>query len=108
MPDRLVFARVRRFACRGAASSSRRASTRPGGTPSSSRSTAGPGAPTVLDRWGGHSYCSQLLLKEGYLVASIDNRSATAASRAHETSVEDRPARIHLFHKMLEFWKQRL
>lgn len=50
----------------------------------------GPGAPTVLDRWGGDVYFDQLLLKEGYVVASIDNRSATAASRAHETSVARR------------------
>jgi dipeptidyl-peptidase-4 len=51
----------------------------------------GPGAPTVLDRWGGGTvYFNQLLLKEGYIVASIDNRSATAASRAHETSVARR------------------
>ncbi len=50
----------------------------------------GPGAPTVLDRWGGDVYFNQLLLKEGYVVASIDNRSATAASRAHETSVARR------------------
>ena len=50
----------------------------------------GPGAPTVLDRWGGDAWFNQLLLKEGYVVASIDNRSATAASRAHETSVARR------------------
>jgi len=50
----------------------------------------GPGAPTVLDQWGGNVYFNQLLLKEGYIVASIDNRSATAASRAHETSVARR------------------
>jgi len=47
----------------------------------------GPGAPIVVDQWGGNAWFNQLLLKEGYIVASIDNRSATAASRAHETSV---------------------
>jgi dipeptidyl-peptidase-4 len=50
----------------------------------------GPGAPRVLDRWDGSLSFNQLLLKEGYVVASIDNRSATAASRADETSVARR------------------
>jgi dipeptidyl-peptidase-4 len=50
----------------------------------------GPGAPRVLDRWDGSLWFDQLLLKEGYVVASIDNRSATAASRAQETSVARR------------------
>jgi len=50
----------------------------------------GPGAPMVLDGWDGGLWFNQLLLEEGYLVASIDNRSATAASRAQETSVARR------------------
>jgi len=50
----------------------------------------GPGAPRVLDGWDGGLWFNQLLLAEGYVVASIDNRSATAASRAHETSVARR------------------
>jgi dipeptidyl-peptidase-4 len=50
----------------------------------------GPGAPVVVDAWHGSLWFNQLLLKEGYVVASIDNRSATAASRAHETSVSRR------------------
>jgi len=50
----------------------------------------GPGAPRVLDRWDGYLWFNQLLLEEGYVVASIDNRSATAASRTHETSVARR------------------
>ena len=50
----------------------------------------GPGAPKVLDLWDGSLLFNQLLLAEGYVVASIDNRSATAASRAHETSVARR------------------
>jgi dipeptidyl-peptidase-4 len=47
----------------------------------------GPGAPTVRDAWHGGVWFDQVLLREGYVVASVDNRSATAASRAHETSV---------------------
>jgi dipeptidyl-peptidase-4 len=50
----------------------------------------GPGAPMVLDGWGGNLGFDQVLLREGFVVASIDNRSATAASRAHETSVARR------------------
>ncbi len=50
----------------------------------------GPGAPRVLDRWDGSAWFDQLLLKEGYVVAAVDNRSATAASWAHETSVARR------------------
>jgi dipeptidyl-peptidase-4 len=50
----------------------------------------GPGSPKVLDVWDGNLWFNQLLLAEGYVVASIDNRSATAASRAHETSVARR------------------
>jgi dipeptidyl-peptidase 4 len=50
----------------------------------------GPGAPRVLDRWDGTSWFNQLLLGEGFVVAGIDNRSATAASRSHETSVARR------------------
>jgi dipeptidyl-peptidase 4 len=50
----------------------------------------GPGAPRVLDRWDGSLWFDQLLVKEGYVVAAVDNRSATAASRAQETSVARR------------------
>jgi dipeptidyl-peptidase-4 len=50
----------------------------------------GPGAPRVLDRWDGASWFNQLLLGEGFVVAAVDNRSATAASRADETSVARR------------------
>jgi dipeptidyl-peptidase-4 len=50
----------------------------------------GPGSPRVLDRWDGSLWFDQLLLKEGCVVASVDNRSATAASRAQETSVARR------------------
>jgi dipeptidyl-peptidase-4 len=47
----------------------------------------GPGAPAVLDRWGSDAWYEQLLLQEGVVVARVDNRSATARSRADETSV---------------------
>lgn len=50
----------------------------------------GPGAPTVLDAWDYGLWFDQVLLREGYVVASIDNRSATARSRADETSVARR------------------
>jgi len=50
----------------------------------------GPGSPKVLDAWDYGLWFNQLLLAQGYLVASIDNRSATAASWAHETSVARR------------------
>jgi dipeptidyl-peptidase-4 len=50
----------------------------------------GPGAPRVLDRWDGSLWFDQLLLGEGYVVAAVDNRSATAASWAQETSVARR------------------
>jgi dipeptidyl-peptidase-4 len=50
----------------------------------------GPGAPRVLDRWDGSLWFDELLLKEGYVVAAVDNRSATAASWARETSVARR------------------
>lgn len=45
----------------------------------------GPAAPTVLDSWnGGDLFYHQMLLAEGFLVASIDNRSATAISKKTE------------------------
>jgi dipeptidyl-peptidase-4 len=45
----------------------------------------GPAAPTVLDTWnGGDLFYHQMLLAEGFLVASIDNRSATAISKKTE------------------------
>ena len=44
----------------------------------------------MLDRWDGSLWFDQLLLEEGYVVAAVDNRSATAARRAHETSVARR------------------
>jgi dipeptidyl-peptidase-4 len=49
----------------------------------------GPSAPTVLNVWQGGNYFNQLLLQNGYLVATIDNRSATAISKRLENTVRD-------------------
>lgn len=46
----------------------------------------GPSAPEVSNSW--HSgYFEQILLKKGYLVASVDNRSATGISKTLENTV---------------------
>jgi len=46
----------------------------------------GPSAPEVTNSW--HSgYFEQILLRKGYLVASVDNRSATAISKKLENTV---------------------
>jgi dipeptidyl-peptidase-4 len=43
----------------------------------------GPGSQTVVDRWGGSRYLwHQMLVSEGYLVASVDNRGTGARGRA--------------------------
>ena len=43
----------------------------------------GPGSQTVTDAWGGNRYLwHQLLAKEGYLVASVDNRGTGARGAA--------------------------
>lgn len=51
----------------------------------------GPGAPTVNDAWdysfAGNAYFDQILVKRGYVVASIDNRSATGISKTLENAV---------------------
>jgi dipeptidyl-peptidase-4 len=51
----------------------------------------GPGAPTVNDSWdysfAGNAYFDQVLANRGYVVASIDNRSATGISKTLENSV---------------------
>ena len=48
----------------------------------------GPGVPTVTDAWGGgNALFDQLLADRGYVVASIDNRSATGASKLLENTV---------------------
>ncbi len=42
----------------------------------------GPGAQTVLDRWGGSGYLwHQLLAEKGYIVASVDNRGTGARGK---------------------------
>lgn len=48
----------------------------------------GPAAPTVLDSWSGNDvFYNQMLLQEGFLVACIDNRSATAISKQTENVI---------------------
>jgi dipeptidyl-peptidase-4 len=47
----------------------------------------GPSAPTVLDIWQGMNLFNQVLLDKGYLVFSVDNRSATAISKTLENTI---------------------
>jgi dipeptidyl-peptidase-4 len=47
----------------------------------------GPSAPTVLDMWNRYTFFNQILLDKGYLVVTIDNRSATARSKKLENLV---------------------
>ena len=48
----------------------------------------GPSAPSVADSWLGlYGYYHQILLREGYLVAIVDNRSATAISKTLENTI---------------------
>lgn len=51
----------------------------------------GPGAPTVNDSWdysfAGNAFFDQVLADRGYVVASIDNRSATGISKTLENTV---------------------
>ena len=51
----------------------------------------GPGSPTVADLWdysfAANAFFDQILVRQGYVVASIDNRSATAASKTAENTV---------------------
>ncbi|HEX9974229.1 MAG TPA: S9 family peptidase, partial [bacterium] len=46
----------------------------------------GPSAPTVINSWNGSIYFDQLLVNNGFLVASVDNRSATAISKLLENT----------------------
>ena len=51
----------------------------------------GPGAPCVLDQWGGWDLlCQQLLVAEGYVVVAVDNRSSAAIGRKFETAIRGR------------------
>ncbi len=47
----------------------------------------GPSAPTVADAWENSIYFDQILLRKGYLVAQVDNRSATAISKKLENTI---------------------
>ena len=47
----------------------------------------GPSAPRVLDIWQGLTLFNQMLLDRGYLVFTVDNRSATAISKTLENFI---------------------
>ncbi len=47
----------------------------------------GPSAPTVLDHWQSFTLFDQILLDKGYLVFTVDNRSATAISKKLENTI---------------------
>jgi dipeptidyl-peptidase-4 len=47
----------------------------------------GPSAPTVANSWSGAVLFDQILLNNGYLVVSVDNRSATAISKKLENII---------------------
>ena len=47
----------------------------------------GPSAPTVLNIWQGMNLFHQILLDKGYLVFSVDNRSATGISKTLENTI---------------------
>jgi dipeptidyl-peptidase 4 len=47
----------------------------------------GPSAPNVLNIWQGMNLFHQVLLDKGYLVFSVDNRSATAISKTLENMI---------------------
>lgn len=47
----------------------------------------GPSAPVVVNAWQGYTLYNQVLLDRGYLVFSVDNRSATAISKKLENTI---------------------
>jgi len=47
----------------------------------------GPSAPQVQDSWSFWMYLNNIFVSEGYIVTSVDNRSATGASKILENSV---------------------
>lgn len=47
----------------------------------------GPSAPTVSNGWNNTNFFDQILLDNGFLVASVDNRSATAISKIMENRI---------------------
>ena len=52
----------------------------------------GPSAPVVSDSWNRDIWFNQILLDHGFLVAKVDNRSATAISKKLENTVLKRQA----------------
>jgi len=48
---------------------------------------AGPSAPMVHDDWNTRSWFDTVLVREGYLVLRVDNRSATAISKPLENAI---------------------
>ena len=44
----------------------------------------GPSAPSVVDQWSNMVYFNQVLLQNGFLVFSVDNRTATAIGKKYE------------------------
>ncbi len=47
----------------------------------------GPSAPTVINSWSGSIYYDQILVDHGFLVAKVDNRSATGISKKLENTI---------------------
>ncbi|GAB4372322.1 MAG: S9 family peptidase [Calditrichia bacterium] len=47
----------------------------------------GPAAPTVTDSWSYHLYFDNILVNNGYLVFSVDNRSASAIAKKYTNLV---------------------
>ena len=47
----------------------------------------GPSAPTVKNQWPSGIFLANLLLREGYVVVGLDNRSATAISKKLENTI---------------------
>jgi len=47
----------------------------------------GPSAPTVINHWQRYTFFNQILLNEGFLCVTVDNRSATAISKKLENLV---------------------
>ena len=47
----------------------------------------GPSAPRVINNWQRFTFFNQILLRKGYLVMTVDNRSATAISKKLENTV---------------------
>ncbi len=50
----------------------------------------GPGSPSALDRWSNGLLWDQLLLAEGYVVVTVDNRSSAGIGQRFETPIKGR------------------